>query len=719
MIKKILLMLMMLCPLWAVSAKMNGTQTRELSQWAFRRATDSEWTRVRLPHSTNAVDGQSAEYYRGEAMYRTEVKLKDTEGQNYFLIFKSAAQAATILVNGRQAATHKGGYTPFTVDITRYVREGRNEIEVRTDNTMDLTMPPVSSDFNKNNGLHDRVYLLCSGPIYINTSTMGYSGLHVRQQNVSRRHADLIVETQLMNTAAEKREVTVEVALLDAQGRVVVEASQPVSIDSGLKEGKRVRQVLGVDSPHLWDGLDNPYLYNIRARVIADGTVVEDRTARIGLRDYYVDPERGFLLNGRSYPLRGVAYHQDKYLRASAVTDDDIRRDFRDIRELGCNFLRLAHYPHNELTFDLCDELGIVVQTEIPWVNEGGPDTSRFDQLAYQRNILSAFREMVRGHFNHPSIVFWGMWNELGHTNAGYAQGRPIDADFLVETTTRMYRWGKQNDPDRYYGFADMGYGMSIDALRRGINYDYYAMNKYHGWYTDQHSPYGAKGLSGALSWLKKKRECVAITEYGAGSNPFAHSSDPAKTTQPATGGARHDEEWANILHEIHLATFDRAPYLAFTSDWVLYDFAVAARREGYVLSEDMVTERTDSNFLYTNDKGLITRDRRVKKDVFYLYKAKWNRRETTVYITSRRYTVRPEDEVAMKVYSNACQLSLYQNGRLVQTLQSSGEPTGVIWNFAPVHFEKPTDTFRVVGLDGEGRKTVDEVRLSRAKNRE
>ncbi|MBQ7682847.1 MAG: hypothetical protein IJT48_00005, partial [Bacteroidaceae bacterium] len=262
MIKKILLMLMMLCPLWAVSAKMNGTQTRELSQWAFRRATDSEWTRVRLPHSTNAVDGQSAEYYRGEAMYRTEVKLKDTEGQNYFLIFKSAAQAATILVNGRQAATHKGGYTPFTVDITRYVREGRNEIEVRTDNTMDLTMPPVSSDFNKNNGLHDRVYLLCSGPIYINTSTMGYSGLHVRQQNVSRRHADLIVETQLMNTAAEKREVTVEVALLDAQGRVVVEASQPVSIDSGLKEGKRVRQVLGVDSPHLWDGLDNPYLYN-------------------------------------------------------------------------------------------------------------------------------------------------------------------------------------------------------------------------------------------------------------------------------------------------------------------------------------------------------------------------------------------------------------------------------------------------------------------------
>ena len=138
-----------------------------------------------------------------------------------------------------------------------------------------------------------------------------------------------------MNTAAEKREVTVEVALLDAQGRVVVEASQPVSIDSGLKEGKRVRQVLGVDSPHLWDGLDDPYLYNIRARVIADGAVVEDRTARIGLRDYYVDPERGFLLNGRSYPLRGVAYHQDKYLSASAVTDDDIRRDFRDIRELG------------------------------------------------------------------------------------------------------------------------------------------------------------------------------------------------------------------------------------------------------------------------------------------------------------------------------------------------------------------------------------------------
>ncbi len=711
---RFIILSMLLCAQWAMAAP-SATKIQELDSWLFRRADESGWTKVKLPHSTNAVDGQSAKYYRGDATYRTEIRVSKKNEHNYFLLFKAAAQAAEVRVNGQQATIHKGGYTPFTVDITPYVREGSNEVEVTTNNEMDLTMPPVSSDFNKNNGLHDRVFLLTTGPVYIDTQTMGYTGLHVQQKNVSEKRADIIVETQLMNSLVQPQKAQVEVTVTDAKGKVVAEDLQSLTLAGTGRRGQRFSQVLTLYEPHLWSGLEDPYLYHVQLQVKVDGKAVENRSIRIGLRSFYMDPDKGFILNGRYYPLRGVSMHQDKYLRASALTEADIRRDFEDIRELGCNFIRLAHYPHSELTFDLCDELGIVVQTEIPWVNECGPDTTRFDQRAFQRNIVGAFQEMVRGHYNHPSIVFWGMWNELGNTHANHAQGQPLDRRFMGETSQQMYQWGQRNDPDRYYGLAAMDNVVNTPELVRGQNFDYFAVNQYHGWYGNNRSPEGARSLQAYLDDLHKKRGTVAISEYGAGISPFCHSDNPASTTNPSSGGARHDEEWGNILHEISLEILQRSPYLQYSSAWVLYDFAVASRKEGYLVSENMTDTREEPSNMYINDKGFITRDRKVKKDVFYLYKAAWNKRETTVYISSRRYTERPGNEVTLKVYSNATQLSLYQNGRLVETLKGSHHPTGVVWTFSPVTFQKERDTFRVEGLDADGRKIVDQVTWSHA----
>jgi len=693
----------------AFAADIIGTTRTELSLWDFRKADSNEWTSVTLPHSCNAIDGQSASYYRGDAFYKKSVSL--VKGRNYTLLFKSAAQAATISVNGKQILLHKGGYTPFSVNITPYIVNGENEILVKCNNEMDLEMPPVSSDFNKNNGLHDKVYLIESGNVYADTEIMGYRGIHVVQNDITRQKADVAVATRLISTKGNQS-VNVDITISDASGNVIASSTEKVKVSS---KGSDYSKDFSIANPHLWNGLKDPYLYNVSLKVSQGGKAIEDLSARVGLRYFNLDPEKGFFLNGESYPLHGMSYHQDTYGKASAVTEADIDRDFVIIKELGCNILRLAHYPHNEYTFDKCDEMGIVVQTEIPWVNECGDDPTRYSQENYRNNLKMAFKEMIRGHYNHPSIIFWGMWNEIGITHANRPQGPNVDKAFMLGTTKELYNLGKKDlDPTRLYGFADNGQLNSTPEWTRGEYYDYFAINAYNGWYAGANDPDNALWLNDQIPDARQKAGGVlCITEYGAGANPYCHSSDVKKTTQASTGGARHDEEWANILHEHAVRTFVRYPFLNFTTGWILFDFAVAQRLEGYIDSSDEITTTVNENKKYINDKGIVTRDRSLKKDTFYLYKSWWNKDETTVYISSRRFTTRPTKDIAIKVYSNAVSLALYQNGELVQTMTSSGEESGIIWEFAPVEFKTLCDVFEVVGTDSKGKRVSDCVSFS------
>lgn len=683
------------------------TKWTELNSWDFRKANETEWRKVTLPHSCNAIDGQSARYYRGSAYYRTSI---ERSGQEQFLYLMGAAQRSVVSVNGQAICEHGGGYTPYCVRLTPHLKAGTNEIMVECDNTLNRSLAPVSSDFNKNNGLHNEAWLVETGHVYCDFQTMGYDALHVTPLNVSAQSADVKLNTLVQNTASEGQDIRVVFKIKNHEGKTVSSSKQKIHVAA---QGQtEVVWNKTMKRPHLWNGLQDPYLYTAEVQLWDGKKMLESNEAKFGVRSFALDSIRGFILNGKPYTLRGFSMHQDWQGSASAVTKEQTDKDFEIVKELGCNVVRLAHYPHNRYILDQCDRLGLVVETEIPWVNECGNDLTLYDQKAYTENLHSQLKEMITNHYNHPSVVFWGLWNELGNIDGSRPQGPKLDVEATVNTTESLYRLAHQLDSTRKVGFADASFALRTPQLQLGKHFDYFAFNTYNGWYSNCKTPEGAVHFDDMLKRLLARTPYIAISEYGSGANPFCHSDNPAKTTRPSVGGARHDEEWGNIVHEIHLKSLCTNSRVQFSTGWILFDFAVGARREGYMLCNDGVNAKVDSSYMFLNDKGIVSRDRKVKKDAFYLYKACWNKQEPTVYITSRRFTERTSDTINVKVYSNLHDLTLYHNGRQVETLHATDEPTGVIWNFSPIAFEKEYDEIMVEGTDAQGQKVQDKIKL-------
>ena len=580
----------------------------ELKDWQFSKDGE-QWESVTVPHSYNALDGPTQKYFRGKAHYRREVSFP--AGKNAFLLFEGAAQAAEVYLDGTLLKAHKGGYTPFVVPLPH-----SGQVEVVCDNTEDIEMIPVSSDFNKNGGLHNPVRLLVYDDVFFSPEEYGPYRLHVVQKEVSDNKVVAEVQARVRNTGpAMKGHVLV--ALKDAEGKVV--ASETVGINPLPGTDQDIKATLTLDHPHLWNGVLDPYLYTVEIQVNKDVARTE-----VGFRYFSVDRDKGFSLNGKPYPLRGVSMHQDMAGKASALTKEDIANDYAVVKELGCNFLRLAHYPHNDEEFRLCDRMGIIVQTEIPWVNICGTNASE----AYFENIHQQMWEMVTSLYNHPSICFWGMWNELDSWgNRPNYQGW-LDTDRVVAETARLYDYAKSLDPTRLVGLTD-------DSVFERDRYtelkaDYFSENRYHGWY------YNYGDFSGITADMVRIRDVMGpanISEYGVGINPYCETWDESAVRRDRTDSL-HFEAYGNRSHEAHAQQIAQMPWLNFTSLWILFDFPVADRHEGFVDSEDGVNYVVNPARMYMNDKGLITRDRQTKKDVFYLYKAWWNKDVKTVYIT-------------------------------------------------------------------------------------
>ncbi len=640
-----------------------------LTQWEF--CQDSvHWEPVMVPHSYNAADGRSEKYYRGPATYRCRIEIKDPEKPAY-LLFEGAAQAATVRVNGREACVHKGGYTAFAVNLEGLLDEGANEVEVVCDNTEDIELIPVSSDFNKNGGLHNPAWLYVpAGEVYFDPAEYGPYRLHVVQENVSEASAHAVVKAMLHGNAR----VTLKVR--NAAGRVVYRHAEKVA--AGPYE-----HAFTLKKPHLWNGVEDPYLYTVELTAGDDKAVTE-----VGFRYFSIDREKGFFLNGKPYPLRGVSMHQDTDGKASALAYEDYDRDYGTVREIGCNFLRLAHYPHNDYAFRLCDRMGIIVQTEIPWVNICGVRATE----AYFDNIHSQMAEMVRNLYNHPSIVFWGMWNELDSWgNRENFQGA-LDERRVVEETARLYDHAKALDPTRYVGLTDDS--VFARDFYTELKADYYSENRYFGWY---YTPGDFSGVTESMTWIRDNMGPANLSEYGVGINPYCHTWN-GEDIRRYFSDDKHVEEYGNLSHESHAQQIARMPWLNFTSLWILFDFPVAQRREGYLDSDDGVNFTENPARMFMNDKGLITRDRATKKDVFYLYKAWWNHNEETVYIAGRRLAARPAGEpFTLTVYSNAPSLKLLKDGVEVSALEESGEDTGVIWKFPDLTVGPEGSTFVAV----------------------
>ena len=645
-----------------------------LVEWEFSK-DGTNWERVTVPHSYNAIDGRSAKYYRGPATYRRTIDIWDPERPAY-LLFEGAAQKATVRVNGREACVHKGGYTAFSVNLKGLLVKGENTVEVVCDNTEDIDMIPVSSDFNKNGGLHNPAWLYVpAGDVYFDPAEFGPYRLHVTQENVSEASADVTVKAAVHG----KADVTLKVR--NAAGKVVYKHTK--NDVSGSYE-----HVFTLNNPHLWNGVEDPYLYTVELSAGDDDAMTE-----AGFRYYSIDREKGFFLNGKPYPLRGVSMHQDMDGKATALTYEDYDRDYETVRELGCNFLRLAHYPHNDYAFRLCDRMGIIVQTEIPWVNICGVRASE----VYFENIHAQMAEMIRNLYNHPSIVFWGMWNELDSWgNKENFQGT-LDARRVVDETARLYAYAKSLDPTRFVGLTDDSV-FERDFYTQ-LRADYYSENRYFGWY---YTPGDFSGLTESMTWIRDNMGPANLSEYGVGINPYCHTWDE-EAIRRYWEDDKHMEEYGNRSHEAHAQQIARMPWLNFTSLWILFDFPVADRHEGFMDSDDGINFIENPDRMYMNDKGLVTRDRATKKDVFYLYKAWWNDREETVYIAGRRLTARPADEpFTLTVYSNAPSLKLMKDGVEVGELVSSGEDTGVIWKFPDLLVGPEGSVFTVVSPSGK-----------------
>ena len=576
-------------------------------EWSFRGPTGAVET-VDVPHTWNNVDGQDGgnDYWRGTCTYQKRFPLPpfDPDTQAVYLEFQGVNATADVTLNGQSVIHHDGGYSTFRAEITALLQE-ENRLEVKVDNSVNDRVYPQKADFTFYGGIYRDVKLLIVHKTHFDLDHFGGPGLRITPK-VDCTDGRVRVESWT-NTAHPQ----VSVTLTDAQGNVVA-------------QGEGTDVTLVIRDVHLWDGLDDPYLYTATLRLLEDGQAVDEISSPFGVRTFRMDPKEGFFLNGRRYPLHGVSRHQDRKGLGNALTREHHDEDMALIREIGANTIRLAHYQHDQYFYDLCDRYGMIVWAEIPYISEHLPNG--------RENTLSQMQELITQNYNHPSIVTWGLSNEITISTRKKAD--------MLDNHRQLNDLCHRMDPTRPTTRAC--YAVCGPFNRSAHISDLVSWNLYLGWYIP--------GLFLNDLWISFfhlvfPKRCLGYSEYGAEGMPNLHSSKPRRED--------HTEEYQAHYHEYMLRCFRRHPYLWATHVWNMFDFAADARDQG---GEPGM-----------NHKGLVTFDRKIRKDSFYLYKAHWSK-EPFVHICSRRYVDRPESTTTVKIYSNQPKVALYANGALVGT---------------------------------------------------
>jgi len=580
--------------------------------WSF---TDIAGNRqaVMLPHTWNKTDGQDGgnNYVRGTCIYDNAfAKPKyDVETECVYLQFHGVNASAKVLLNGKVVATHDGGYSTFRVDVTDDLQED-NRIEVEVDNSVNDRIYPQKADFTFYGGIYRDVELLIVKKIHFDLDYYGGPGIQYTTE-IEGKDAKVHV-TAYMNEEAKQADATVVIELLDDKGNVVA-----------AEEGEDV--ILDVHHVHLWDGVTDPYLYQIKAYLLVTGTEMDEISCNCGIRTFAFSPKDGFYLNGRPYPLHGVSRHQDWRDIGNAISRKHMEQDMELIREVGANTIRLAHYQHDQYFYDLCDKVGMIVWAEIPYISEHMPKG--------RENTFTQMKELIIQNYNHPSIVTWGISNEIT------ISGRKHKKDML-DNHRALQRLCKKMDPTRPTTLAC--FAMCIHFNRVAHITDLVGWNLYLGWYVPGFF------LNDLWIWfwhILYPNRCLCYSEYGAEGMPNLHSSKPKR--------GDNTEEYQCKYHEFMLECFKRHPYLWATYYWNMFDFAADARDQG---GEPGM-----------NHKGMITFDRKIKKDTFYLYKAYWTDKPF-VHLAGKRYEYRTEKVTEITVYSNQKEVTLLNNGKLVAT---------------------------------------------------
>ena len=576
----------------------------------------SDWQEVDLPHTWNAVDGHdgNGSYDRGSYWYARSVPTpkQPLPGGRVYVEVLAAGQQATVYFNGQKVTYHEGGYSIFRADVTDLcVPEGENLLVINCSNEYKDSVYPQSADFTFYGGLYRGVNLISVPATHFDLDYHGGPGIQVTPTACEKcGDGKFKIETFVTNPDPN---FTVLYSVKDEDG---------LEVASGCRPADNTTIELLVPDPFLWSP-DDPYLYTVTATLQRRNEAYDELTVKVGVRSFSCDPDKGFILNGVPTPLRGVSRHQDRLYIGNALTADDHYEDAMIIKELGANTIRLAHYQHSQDFYDACDELGFVVWAEIPFISVFNKNPEAHE------NCIQQLTELIVQNYNHPSICFWGISNEI--LIGGISEK-------LVENHVELNALAHKLDPTRLTTIAQVSM-TPIDSPMQHIT-DVVSYNHYFGWYGGKMEDNGP--------WLDNFHRvnpniCLGLSEYGCEGIITYHGPDPKCKD--------YSEEYQALYHEHMAKVLNDRPWIWSSHVWNMFDFGCAARNEGGVAGR--------------NNKGLVTMDRKTKKDSYYIYKAYWNP-EPMVHICGKRYAQRAGETTVVKVYSNQPKVTLYLNGEPV-----------------------------------------------------
>ncbi len=595
-------------------------------KWAFSKeaaeipaSVPSKWNFVNLPHCWNAIDGQDGgnDYYRGTVYYAKELDMENIpEADRYYIEFGGTNSSADLYINGEHKVHHDGGYSTWRFEITEDLKKGpKTMVVVAVDNSPSQTVYPQVADFTFYGGIYRDVKLVCVNNSHFDLDYYGGPGLKVTPL-VNGNDADVEVEVFLTNYYASQR---LRYILRNAAGNTI-----------SVYETTARKVKFPIKNAHLWHGRKDPYLYSCEVQLLKEEEVLDNVSTRFGCRSYVIDPQKGFILNSEVYPLRGVSRHQDRLWLGNALLPEHHIEDMDLICEMGATTIRLAHYQHDQFFYDLCDERGLVIWAEIPYISQHMPGG--------RENTVSQMKELIIQNYNHPSIVVWGLSNEITMKD-------PKDPD-LLENHHILNDLCHELDKTRLTTMA------VVSMCDMGEEYvqipDTVSYNHYFGWYGGETSMNGP--------WFDKFH--ARFPELPIGISDYGCEALNWHTSKPVQGD--YTEEYQAYYHEELIKQIAERPYLWATHVWNMFDFGADARSEGGENGQ--------------NHKGLITMDRKYKKDSFYAYKA-WLNSEPMVHICGKRYIDRVEDVTKVTVYSNQPAVELFANGESLGVQENNGLP--------------------------------------------
>lgn len=602
--------------------------------WEFRKSIDESWKSVNLPHTFNIDAYQQRNYYQGKGFYRRTLVLPEIVAERrYYMKIDAASKAANIRVNGKEVGSHVGGYTACIVDITEYIRK-ENLIEITVDNgRKDIT--PISADFTFWGGIYRDVWLISTPKQHFNMSNMGSDGIFISTPVVNEKRGVLKVKCEVTNDSHESSILEVRSAIYSPQGKLLQTIKQKQKLKSG--ETYIFENTSGaIESPDLWSP-ETPSLYLVKTTLVdpKSGKLLDEKNHKVGFRWFTFDGSKGFFLNGKSYKLRGLNRHQDQAPAGVALDDEAHRRDIFLMKELGCNFIRISHFPQDDAILEMCDELGLLAWEEIPIINIV-PNTPGYDD-----NCEYNLREMIRQHYNHSSVITWGYMNEILLTAPSIGKPEWLACkERTVNLAQRLEAVLKEEDPGRA---SVMAFNMTNLYNEIGLNLvDVVGWNLYHGWYVDKLKDFNA--------WCEDQHrrypdQPMIISEWGAGSDKRLHS----------TQGRAFDFsiEYQQTYIEHYLPFIENTEWISGCAYWNFIDFNVAARQE---------------SMPRVNNKGLAYNNR-IWKDVAYYFKAMWRKDIPVIRIASRDWEMRTGEinkPQSIKIYSNMPEVELFINGQSI-----------------------------------------------------